>query len=190
MPPPLIDIEDEGQNNVSVASSSSIDCHSPDLKERNYLGLSECSSAESSRISSLSEDSKSNLNLKATELRLGLPGSQSPERNPDLHFLSSGKLDEKLLFPLIPLSQKGIVYGNKRGFSEVNKSVPKEGNWIFHASENQVAGSGNPGINMKQSLGPAGPQTNTTNEILSKASNEHSQVINQKNTANNAPAAK
>lgn len=177
-------MEDEGQNDVSVASSSSVDCNSPDLKERNYFCLSDYSSAESSRISSLSEDSKSNLNLKATELRLGLPGSQSPERV--LNLYCSGKLDEKLLFPLSPVSQKGIVSGNKRVFSEVNNSIPKEVNWIFSASEKQASGSGDL-KNMKQSLGPASAQSNMGNPILS---NEHSRVINQKNAANNAPAAK
>jgi hypothetical protein len=59
-----------------------------------------------------------NLNLKATELRLGLPGSQSPER--DLDFYST-KLDEKPLFPLLPAKdgiQKTVVSGNKRGFAD------------------------------------------------------------------------
>ncbi|KAK4771614.1 hypothetical protein SAY87_032146 [Trapa incisa] len=176
-------MDDEGQNDVSVASSSSVDCNSPDLKERNYLGLSDYSSAESSRISVLSEDSKSNLNLKATELRLGLPGSQSPER------YCSGKLDEKQLFPLSPLSQKGIVSGNKRVFSEVNKSTTKDVNWIFNASENQVSGSGDL-KNIHQSLGHAGAQSNMGNATLMKASNEHSHVMNQKSVADAVPAAK
>ncbi|PKI42068.1 hypothetical protein CRG98_037521, partial [Punica granatum] len=192
MSPPLTAMEDEGQNDVSVASSSTVDCDLQSglgLKERNYLGLSDCSSVDSSRVSTLSNDNKSNLNLKATELRLGLPGSQSPERDPSQQFVSSGKLDEKLLFPLVPLSQTNVVSGSKRGFSEVNNSIPKEGNWMFHASENDVSGSGNPGINIKQSLGPACAQSNMGNEIQSKGSNEHSRVINQKNAASNAPAA-
>ncbi|XP_021832489.1 auxin-responsive protein IAA9-like [Prunus avium] len=152
MSPPLLGGEEEGQSNGSmVASSRSMDCISHNgsgLKERNYLGLSDCSSVDSSTVSSLSEEKKNKLNFKATELRLGLPGSQSPEREPDLCLLSPGKLDEKPLFPLLPSkdgicssSQKNVVSGNKRGFadtmdgfSEVKSSVYTEGNWMFHAA--------------------------------------------------------
>ncbi|KAL9255786.1 Auxin-responsive protein IAA9-like protein, partial [Drosera capensis] len=56
----------------------------------------------------------------ATELRLGLPGSRSPERDPQLFLLGSRKLDERPLFPVIPLKdisalpcQKAGVSGNK-----------------------------------------------------------------------------
>ncbi|QHO50144.1 Auxin-responsive protein [Arachis hypogaea] len=76
--------EDEGQSKVSTvasASSQSLDCFSQSggggLKERNYLGLSDCSSVDSSNfVPSLSNEKKGNLNLKATELRLKLPGSR------------------------------------------------------------------------------------------------------------------
>lgn len=130
MSPPMLSVgEEEGQSNVTLlASSSSIEsiCQNGlELKERNYMGLSDCSSVDSSTISTASEDNNVSLNLKATELRLGLPGSQSPERNPELCLLSSAKLDEKPLFPLHPLkdgnnilSQKAVVSGSKRGFSD------------------------------------------------------------------------
>ncbi|KAH9712558.1 auxin-responsive protein IAA9 [Citrus sinensis] len=127
-PPLLLGVEEEGQSNVSLMASSPSDCISQNvsgLQERNYLGLSDCSSVDSSAASSLPVDNKNKLNLKATELRLGLPGSESPEREPDLSLLSSGKLDEKPLFPLLPSkdgicpgSQKNVVSGNKRGFSD------------------------------------------------------------------------
>ncbi|KAJ7953474.1 Auxin-responsive protein [Quillaja saponaria] len=151
MSPPLLIAEEEGQSNVStVASSPSLDCTSQNgtgLKEHNYLGLSDCSSVDSSTPPCLSEEKKINLNLKATELRLGLPGSQSPEREPD-HYLSSAKLDEKHLFPLLPTKdgiysspQKNVISGSKRGFSdtmdgfpEVKSSIYNEGNWMFHAA--------------------------------------------------------
>jgi hypothetical protein len=75
MSPPLLSAEEGEQSNVSlVASSPSMDCISQNvsgLKERNYMGLSDCSSVDSSPVSSLSEEKKNNLNLKATELRLG-----------------------------------------------------------------------------------------------------------------------
>ena len=127
MSPPLLGVgEEEGQSNVTIlASSASMEsvCQiSSGLKERNYMGLSECSSVYTSTDS---DGNKSILNLKATELRLGLPGSRSPEREPELCLLSSAKLDEKPLFPLHPskdltytASQKTIVSGNKRGFAD------------------------------------------------------------------------
>lgn len=90
------------------------------------MGLSDCSSVDSSTISNVSEGNNgTSMNLKATELRLGLPGSQSPERDSEHYLTSSAKLDEKLLFPLHPLkdgnsssSQRPITSGNKRGFSD------------------------------------------------------------------------
>lgn len=115
------------------------------LTERNYLGLSDCSSVDScSNVSSISEVNKNtSLLLKATELRLGLPGSQSPDRDPEC---SSDKLDEKPLFPLLPTidgicssSPKTVVSGHKRVFTDTMdsgsevKGVP-EGNWIFGSS--------------------------------------------------------
>ncbi|XP_057470000.1 auxin-responsive protein IAA9-like [Actinidia eriantha] len=134
MSSPLIGVgeeeeEEEGRSNVTLfASSSSMDSiqrNVSELKERNYMGLSDCSSVDSSTISTTSADNSCSFNLKATELRLGLPGSQSPERDPELCLLSSSKPDEKPLFPLHPskdntcsLSQKTVISGNKRGFSD------------------------------------------------------------------------
>lgn len=150
MSPPLLGVgEEEGQSNVTIlASSASMEsvCQiSSGLKERNYMGLSECSSVDSSAISTDSDGNKSSLNLKATELRLGLPGFLSPGREPELCLLSSTKLDEKPLFPLHPSkdltytsSQKTVVSGNKRGFadamngfSEVKTPTFSEGIGIF-----------------------------------------------------------
>ncbi|RAL47200.1 unnamed protein product [Cuscuta campestris] len=131
MSPPLLCIgDDEGQSNVKLMASpislESVCQNGAGLKEWNYMGLSDCSSVDSSNISSTSENnSECGLTLRATELRLGLPGSQSPVRDADLCHFSSTKLDEKLLFPLRPskennfvLSQKIVVSGNKRGFSD------------------------------------------------------------------------
>nr|DAD40843.1 TPA_asm: hypothetical protein HUJ06_015166 [Nelumbo nucifera] len=151
MSPPLLNVVERPSNVTLVPSSPSVDssCQNVSgLRERNYMGLSDCSSVDSSAISGLSEENKSSLNLKATELRLGLPGSQSPERGSELCLLSPGKLDEKPLFPLLPSkdgicssSQKAVVSGNKRGFSdamdgfsEMKSAVFTEGNWMFPAA--------------------------------------------------------
>ncbi|KAK9163494.1 hypothetical protein Syun_004396 [Stephania yunnanensis] len=143
-PPPLSVVEEgQGQGNVSlVPSPASLESRNGSgLKERNYMGLSDCSSVDSTAISSLSEENKSSMNLKATELTLGLPGS----RLPDWDGSNQGKLDEKPLFPLLPSkdsaaasSVKNVVSGNKRGFSdamdgfsEVKNAPFTEGNWMF-----------------------------------------------------------
>ncbi|KAL2469836.1 Auxin-responsive protein IAA9 [Abeliophyllum distichum] len=70
------------------------------LKERNYLRLFDCFSVGSSIVSNVSEENKNNLNLNATELRLGLLGSQFPESDSYFNMLTSGKLDEKQLLSL------------------------------------------------------------------------------------------
>ncbi|XP_050238593.1 auxin-responsive protein IAA8-like [Mercurialis annua] len=130
MAPPLIGVvEEEGQSNVTILASStsaeSTCLNSSQLKERNYMGLSDCSSVDSSVAPGASEGSNTRLNIKATELRLGLPGSQSPERTSELNLLSLAQFDEKPFFPLHPsndghcaASQKNVVSGNKRGFSD------------------------------------------------------------------------
>ncbi|XP_010275505.1 PREDICTED: auxin-responsive protein IAA9 isoform X2 [Nelumbo nucifera] len=194
MSPPLLGVG-EGQSNVSVVSSPSVDgsCQNGSgLKERNYMGLSDCSSVDSSAISGLAEENKSSLNLKATELRLGLPGSQSPERDPELCLLNPGKLDEKPLFPLLPSkdgiyssSQKAVVTGNKRGFSdamdnfsEVKSAVFTEGNWMFptvgsdsETSQSKPQGKFHvsPGVN---AILPVRPSLNSG--VKSASAKEHS----------------
>ncbi|KAL4386966.1 hypothetical protein GQ457_09G010970 [Hibiscus cannabinus] len=148
MSPPLLGVEEEGQGSVSSPADDCIPQNGLGIKEWNYLGLSDFSSVDSSGVTSSSEDSKNNLNLKATELRLGLPGSQSPERKTELCLLNSGKLDEKALFPLLPSKdgtclplQKSVVTGNKRGFSdtmdgfsEMKGTMYTEKSWMFHGA--------------------------------------------------------
>ncbi|KAK9266799.1 hypothetical protein L1049_005183 [Liquidambar formosana] len=106
--------------------------------EHDYIGLSEASSMEktSDKISSSSsstissEDDKStSLNLKETELRLGLPGSECPERKPSLGFpLFSKDLEDKHNgYTLSPL-KNNFVSGAKRGFSDAIDGSTK---WVF-----------------------------------------------------------
>ncbi|PRQ48365.1 putative transcription factor interactor and regulator AUX-IAA family [Rosa chinensis] len=218
MSPPLLGGEGEGKSNGSmVACSPSMDMipqNSSGLKERNYLGLSDCSSVDSSTVSSLSEENKSKFNFKATELRLGLPGSQSPERQSELCLL-----DEKPLFPLLPSkdgicssSQKNVVSGNKRGFSdtmdgfsEVKSSVYNEGNWMFPAAGSdsespESVGQGKfpvSSINVMLSSRTSGTQPTKMKDIMTKSSKDQSNATNgagQNHAAasnnNSAPAAK
>ncbi|GMH06488.1 hypothetical protein Nepgr_008328 [Nepenthes gracilis] len=135
----------EGQRKSDVRLTPSLDPEDSGLKEHNYFGLSDCSSVDSSAATNFSGNSKDQLNLKATELRLGLPGSQSPEGDPEFCLLSSRKIDEKPFFPLIPLkngihtsSQMTAFSGNKRGFSDTTEDLMgqayTEGKWMYRAS--------------------------------------------------------
>ncbi|XP_020099235.1 auxin-responsive protein IAA17-like [Ananas comosus] len=106
------------------------------LEEHDYIGLaggsamdgaSKLSSSSSSSSSSLSSSSSSTISaeahdLKGTELRLGLPGSESPSR-----------VGLALGFP------KSSVSGGKRGFSD---SVDGSGNWGFPGSGRSEVGLG------------------------------------------------
>ncbi|KAL0557790.1 hypothetical protein IC582_006341 [Cucumis melo] len=151
MSPPLLDVGEveESRSNVTLlASSNSMESVSPNnlgFEERNYMGLSDSSSEDSCMTATKSDGNKPSLNLKATELRLGLPGSESPERDPDNCLRSSSQLDEKPLFPLHPSSdghysspQKTVVSGNKRGFSDAMNEFSEE---KYHANIGLKAGS-------------------------------------------------
>nr|QTZ96570.1 IAA8 [Galium aparine] len=146
MPPPHLGIEVEGPRTASpmVSSSTTVESVSKSIlepKERIYLGLSDNSSEGSSNVTAVSKEKNGSLHLTSTDLRLGLPGSQSPERD--------AEVEEKPLFPLVPLkddvcyaSQKTVVSGNKRGFSEAIDGFPGtknlslcERNWMFGASD-------------------------------------------------------
>ncbi|XVE98136.1 hypothetical protein REPUB_Repub03eG0079300 [Reevesia pubescens] len=80
--------------------------------EHDYIGLSE-QQLPSMEKSSDTNNKKNSLHLKATELRLGLPGSESPEREDHDHNL---------------LSLKSFVSGAKRGFSD---ALDGGGKWVF-----------------------------------------------------------
>ncbi|KAL4289779.1 hypothetical protein GQ457_14G003290 [Hibiscus cannabinus] len=206
MSPPLLGVE-EGQSNVSSPAVDCIPETGLGMKEWNYLGVSDFSSVDSSDVMSLSEDNKSNLNLKATELRLGLPGSQSPERVTELRLLSSGKVDEKTLFPLLPSkdgiclsSQKSVVTGNKRGFSdtmdgfsEVKSTMYTEKNWMFHGAGSDSQ-SPQPPSHGKYSVAQASVKKDgPANAIQDRPCATNGTNLNRtgiSNNSSNAPAAK
>lgn len=203
MTSPLLGVKGQSACNVSVmtssASAESI-YNGLGLKEHNYLGLSDCSSVDSSVASNVPNENKNNLTLKATELRLGLPGSQSPERESDFAPRSSVELDEKQLFTLVPSKdgissslQKTVVSGNKRGFADTvsglsnsKTTVCNEGNWIFKAG---ISDSGQPKLaGSIQSHRPSGIQSAVKTDVPVKTS----QICDGKSgsNTNNAPAAK
>ncbi|KAD4888314.1 hypothetical protein E3N88_20387 [Mikania micrantha] len=205
MTPPLLGAEGDGQGNVSLMTSAStmesVFQKNPGITERNYLGLSDCSSVDSSAVSGIS---RNNLNLKATELSLGLPGYQSPERDADVDLASSESLDEKQLFPLLPSkdgicsgSQKILVSGNKRGFSD----TIDEGKWMFGSSGNDsdvsrslVQGkfAGNASVNGKISSGaqPAMLKDATSKVLPQEPTHATFGTSHNKVNTSNPPAAK
>lgn len=100
------------------------------LEEHDYIGLSESPSVENSEkscVSSVESERKGkDLNLKATELRLGLPGSESPERDNGPVVV----VEEKTGFSVGVL--RGLVSGAKRGFSDTMNGG--SGKWVFSGS--------------------------------------------------------
>ncbi|KAL6955322.1 hypothetical protein U1Q18_042875 [Sarracenia purpurea var. burkii] len=209
MSPSLLGVGEEGQSNVILLpSSASIDimCQNmSELKERNYMGLSDCSSVDSSTITTISEDNSSSLNFRATELRLGLPGSQSPKRGPELCLLSLAKLDEKPLFPLHPskdnnyfVSQKTVVSGNKRGFSDAMDGF-SEGKFVTNSEVNAMLSPTNLGGKSVTEKDKSGTQPTAIKEIMAQRSSQdrphvaHKKDQNHTNVPNNngsAPATK
>ncbi|XP_043809398.1 auxin-responsive protein IAA9 isoform X2 [Manihot esculenta] len=203
MSPPLLGVVEEGgQSNVTLLASStsaeSICQNSSNLKERNYMGLSDCSSVDSSVVPAASDDSKTRLNLKATELRLGLPGSQSPRRNSDLSLLSSTQLDEKPFFPLHPSNdvhcssaQKNVVLGNKRGFSDTMDGF-SEGKFISNSEVNVMLSprpSPNLGLKPGSALESFGTQAAKVKDIASpKVPQERPRGVNDNRPSHNASA--
>ncbi|KAM7518466.1 hypothetical protein LguiB_017428 [Lonicera macranthoides] len=210
MSPPLLSTGEEGESNVTLlASPSSMESicqNGSQLKERNYMGLSDCSSVDSSTISTSSEDNNVSLNLKATELRLGLPGSHSPNMVPELNLLSSAKLDEKRLFPLHPLKEGNLsishkASGSKRGFSDAMDGF-SEGQYLVNTEVNVMLSPRPPSnFGVKSSAVKENPmaQPAKMKELIPqnpvqdrpRAANEAS--LNRSGAANNnssAPAAK
>ncbi|KAL2317578.1 hypothetical protein Fmac_031454 [Flemingia macrophylla] len=210
MSKPLLGIgEEEDQSNVTLLVSSSatmesVCLNSSNLKERNYMGLSDCSSVDSS-TPSFSDESKSNLNLKATELRLGLPGLESPKRDSDLCLRTSIQFDEKPLFPLHPAtddhhcSSKSAVLGNKRGFSDVMGEFSEEKLLVSSEVNTILSPRLSPNVGLKQSSMLENVVAQQAKELATtKVGLERSHAVNESrpslngsaNNTSSAPATK
>lgn len=115
------------------------------------------------------------LNLKATELRLGLPGSESPERE------TGHGVEDKNGYSLGAL--KGLVSGAKRGFSDTINAG--SGKWVFSGSggsEADLAKAGGlfspRGVNgASKTLGVSGAESNTQQSFM--ASNVGKEAVPQ-----------
>ncbi|XP_031483985.1 auxin-responsive protein IAA21-like [Nymphaea colorata] len=102
-----------------------------DLREHDYIGVSESSSMEGSGVPSSKANGQEEimLNLKETELRLGPPGSGSPERKTELSLLGPPKVEEKGQNFLSSLKNFGS--GAKRGFHATVDGSKAEGKWVL-----------------------------------------------------------
>ncbi|KAF5802802.1 putative transcription factor interactor and regulator AUX-IAA family [Helianthus annuus] len=89
------------------------------IKEHDYIGLSEANMEK--QAYEMIYNNK-DLNLKATELRLGLPGSESPEREVVVH---GGAI-------------KIMVAGAKRGFSDAINGGSRK--WVYAGDGGQEVG--------------------------------------------------
>ncbi|KAB1223579.1 Auxin-responsive protein IAA27 [Morella rubra] len=93
--------------------------------EHDYIGLSEAPpSMEGSERPS--NGARGGLNMKATELRLGLPGSESPGRG------NGVVAEDKAGYPHGVLKSLLVVSGAKRGFSDAIDGG--SGKWVFSGS--------------------------------------------------------
>lgn len=102
------------------------------LEQPGYVGKTEVPKMETSSTDKFSQirNNSSGLNLKATELRLGLPGSESPERD------TSVVVEDKNGYPLCML--KSLVSGAKRGFSDAIDGG--SGKWILSVNGGSEVG--------------------------------------------------
>uniref|UniRef100_A0A1J3DLM9 Auxin-responsive protein n=1 Tax=Noccaea caerulescens TaxID=107243 RepID=A0A1J3DLM9_NOCCA len=134
--------------------------------EHDYIGLSEFPTMEPTTMSDKTKTRDNNnsnndddncLNFKATELRLGLPGSESPERV-DPRFLS--------------LKSSCPVSGAKRVFSD---AINESNKWVFSPGSTTATGdvgSGSvPGCSAVKDIKPAVPVKDKKSSAAAPASN-------------------
>ncbi|XP_039004535.1 auxin-responsive protein IAA27-like isoform X2 [Hibiscus syriacus] len=186
--------------------------------EHDYIGLAETSSMErssekisssfsssSSSIPPIIEDKTSKttndtfLNLKETELRLGLPGFQSPERKISLFVKDLETNDKRNGFPSSPL--KNFVSGAKRGFSDAIDA--SNGKWVFsmkgksdvELAKGAVLASPRGGLDSKTNSQQARPSVCIMKEVVRvlqspKPVQDKQKLVPPANEHASAPAAK
>ncbi|WJX69895.1 hypothetical protein P8452_54065 [Trifolium repens] len=168
--------------------------------EHDYISLTDNTSMDKS---------SSSLNFKETELRLGLPGCESPDRKPviasggGVSFFGNKNLNINVCSPM-----KNLVasVGAKRGFFDAIDDE-SSGKWIFSVNDGSQGGAtlfSPRGENVGKSLVSLETQTNTQkininapkniNEILHQSVkpvvHEKNKQVDGTNEDANAPAAK
>lgn len=128
--------------------------------EHDYIGLSEFPTMEATTLMSDKTKTDDGLNFKATELRLGLPGSESPERV-DQRFLS--------------LKSSCPVSGAKRVFSDAINGSNK---WVFSSTTTGDVGSG------------SGPGSSAVKDGKSTSFPKPTVPVKEKKSSAAAPASK
>ncbi|KAL2332355.1 hypothetical protein Fmac_019936 [Flemingia macrophylla] len=146
--------------------------------EHDYIGLAENPSMDGSSDKLCSSSSEDGKTLKETELRLGLPGSESPERKSGAGVCLFGKeLHNKL---------NVLKAGTKRGFSDAIDTSPT------HGSQGQGPSLFSPrGANVAKTLVALDTQTEVGVAPQSaKPVQENNNQVAATNGHANAPAAK
>jgi auxin-responsive protein IAA len=168
--------------------------------EHDYISLTDNTSMDKT---------SSSLNFKETELRLGLPGCESPDRKPvtasggGVSFFGNKNLNINVCSPM-----KNLVasVGAKRGFFDAIDDE-SSGKWIFSVNDGSQGGAtlfSPRGENVGKSLVSLETQTNTQkininapkniNEILHQSVkpvvHEKNKQVDGTNEDANAPAAK
>ncbi|KAI8529579.1 hypothetical protein RHMOL_Rhmol12G0235600 [Rhododendron molle] len=152
--------------------------------EQDYIGLSEASSLDRSPTEAEKENV---LNLKETELRLGLPGSESPERKAGAGVSLFGKDKEEKTngyYSLSPL--KNFSSGSKRGFSD---AIDGSGKWVFSVNGGSEADLGKNGSENKNTQKPCLDGSNMK-EVVSHVEGKKTQVSPVNQLGSTPPAAK
>ncbi|KAG4992089.1 hypothetical protein AAZX31_09G175700 [Glycine max] len=149
------------------------------LEQEGYVGLSEVPAMEG-----CSERTGGGLNLKATELRLGLPGSESPEREEGV--------EDKNVHPLGMV--KCLVSGAKRGFSDTIDGG--SGKWLLSGNSGSEVGLGKDGgffsprgVGVSVSAAKA-ECTNQQTCVVKDKVPQSPKPLNEKKPQISAPAAK
>lgn len=134
--------------------------------EHDYIGLSEFPTMEATTMSDKTKtrDNTNGLNFKATELRLGLPGSESPERV-DSRFLALNKSS-------CPVS------GAKRVFSD---AINESNKWIFSTGSTTATGDVGSG---------SGPGSSVVKDGKSTTFPKPAVPVKEKKSSATAPASK
>ncbi|XP_027357584.1 auxin-responsive protein IAA27-like [Abrus precatorius] len=148
--------------------------------EQGYGGLTEVPAMEGSQRTS------SGLNLKATELRLGLPGSESPERD-------GGVVMEDKSVTVHPLGMlKSLVSGAKRGFSDTIDGG--SGTWLLSGNAGSEVGLGKDGaLFSPRGVGVGAGKVECTNQqtcVVKDKVPQSPKPLNEKKPQLSAPAAK